>query len=95
MYFGSLQAAKTFINNQAYSYTSNLISMGVQLGQTDYVWHMNVAGLMSMFFGWGYSPQDQFAQQALNDAVQAGYIYFNRLGGVLITPNGYNNIGNW
>lgn len=93
--FSSLQAAKSFINQQAYAYVQHLLSLSQNLGSVPFAWHVNQGGLMSMFIDYGYTLSDPYAVQALNDAVYSGYINMNGLGGVMITPLGYANIGQW
>ena len=48
-----------------------------------------------MFIGNGYDSTDKFAIQALNEAEKAGYIFQTKFGGIMITPEGFENRGNW
>ena len=93
--FNSLQAAKSFINQQANAYVQHLLSLSPNLGSVPFACHVNQGGLMSMFNNHGYTLSDPYAVQALNDARNAGYIEMNGLRGVMITPLGYANIGQW
>ncbi|MBQ3399251.1 MAG: hypothetical protein IJG51_10220 [Synergistaceae bacterium] len=93
--FNSLQAAKGFINQQANAYVQHLLSLSPNLGSVPFAWHVNQGGLMSMLNYYGYTVSDSYVVQALNDAVKAGYITMNGVGGVMITPLGYANIGQW
>ena len=93
--FNSLQEARDFINKQAFAYVQHLRSLGSNIGSVPFAWHVNHGALMDMFVKYRYSSSDPYAIQALNNAAAAGYIEMNGLGGVMITPIGYKNIGNW
>ena len=93
--FVSLQAARVFINQEAQNHVNHLKKLGSNIGSVPFVWCNNQAALMDMFDKHGYVFNDPYAVQALNDAMQAGYIQLNNIGGVMITPSGYNNIGKW
>ena len=95
MKFVSLQAAKNFINQEAEAHVYHLHCLGSNIGKVPFVWCNNQAVLDSIFTDHGYSLSDSHAIQALNDAMQAGYIQPNGIGGVMITQSGYDNIGKW
>ena len=95
MRFRSLQEAKDFINQEAVSYIEHLLSLSSNIIGKDFIWHNNQAGTFGMFTDNGYDSTDPFAIQSLNKDMAAGYIFMIGFGGVMITPEGFENRGNW
>ena len=93
--FHSLQEAKDFINREAVAYINYLLSLSTNISDQNFIWHNNQAGTFGMFTENGYDSTDTFAIQALNEAERAGYIFQTRFGGIMITPEGFENRGNW
>ncbi len=93
--FHSLQEAKDFINREAVAYIDQLLSLSTDIIGQNFIWHNNQAGTFGMFTENGYDSTDTFAIQALNEAEKAGYIFQTRFGGIMITPEGFENRGNW
>ncbi len=93
--FQSLQEAKEFINCEAEKYTRRLLKLGQSIGSTPYIWHNNQVGVMDMFMNNGHNFSENYAIQALDDAVIAGYIDNFGPGGLRITPKGFQELGHW
>ena len=91
--FSDLQDACSFINRKASLFTNELISQGYSRCSEGYAWCMNYAAVVSMLKP--YDPNDQYAEQAINNFITEGYLELLRFRGLKITPFGYQNIGKW